>query len=191
MALITVSGFPSSGKTRRASQLKAHLENYLADPDYNGPRLSVSLISEEVLDIQRNVYDGAHSVYPVCSTVHIFLDPRTEKLARAALFTAMQRQMNQSTILIVDAPNYIKGFRYQMYCAAREVKLRVCTVRFLLISGLQPSFSISLNRYSSSPQLNCAGSGTVPVEPAVLMHLKRLPKHYSYQAQNVDSFHPD
>lgn len=41
----------------------------------------------------------------------------------------MQRAMGQDTILIVDAMNYIKGFRYQMYCAAREQKLRVCTVR--------------------------------------------------------------
>jgi len=41
----------------------------------------------------------------------------------------MQRQMGQDKILIVDAMNYIKGFRYQMYCAARELKLRVCTVR--------------------------------------------------------------
>ena len=41
----------------------------------------------------------------------------------------MQRQMAQDTILILDAMNYIKGFRYQMYCAAREAKLRVCTVR--------------------------------------------------------------
>ena len=40
----------------------------------------------------------------------------------------MQRQMGQDTILIVDSMNYIKGFRYQMYCAAREHKLRVCTV---------------------------------------------------------------
>ena len=40
----------------------------------------------------------------------------------------MQRQMALDTVLIVDALNYIKGFRYQMYCAAREMKLRVCTV---------------------------------------------------------------
>lgn len=29
--------------------------------------------------------------------------------------------------------NYIKGSRYQMYCAAREMQLRNCTVRFLLL----------------------------------------------------------
>ena len=55
-------------------------------------------------------------------------DGRAEKPARAALFAAVQRQMAQDTILIVDSLNYIKGFRYQMYCAAREHKLRVCTV---------------------------------------------------------------
>jgi tRNA uridine 5-carbamoylmethylation protein Kti12 len=58
-----------------------------------------------------------------------FSDSRSEKPARATLFTAVQRQMSQDLILIVDASNYIKGFRYQMYCAARELKLRVCTVR--------------------------------------------------------------
>lgn len=41
----------------------------------------------------------------------------------------MQRQMGADTILIMDGMNYIKGFRYQMYCAARELKLRMCTVR--------------------------------------------------------------
>ena len=40
----------------------------------------------------------------------------------------MQRQMAVDKILIVDSLNYIKGFRYQMYCAAREMKLRVCTI---------------------------------------------------------------
>ena len=43
--------------------------------------------------------------------------------------------MNSNTILIVDAPNYIKGFRYQMYCAARELKLRMCTVCSPTFSG--------------------------------------------------------
>ena len=55
-------------------------------------------------------------------------DSRSEKLARETLSSAMQRQMRQSTILIMDSLNYIKGFRYQMYCAAREMKIRVCTV---------------------------------------------------------------
>ena len=42
--------------------------------------------------------------------------------------------MGQDTVLIVDSMNYIKGFRYQMYCAAREHKLRVCTVSHIVVS---------------------------------------------------------
>lgn len=56
------------------------------------------------------------------------LDGRQEKPARASLFTAMQRAIGKDTIVIVDGMNYIKGYRYQMYCAAREHRLRVCTV---------------------------------------------------------------
>ena len=53
-----------------------------------------------------------------------------EKPARASLFANVTREMRNDTILLCDSLNYIKGFRYQMYCAAREATLRVCTVRF-------------------------------------------------------------
>ncbi|KAJ7901744.1 chromatin associated protein KTI12, partial [Mycena olivaceomarginata] len=106
MALVTFSGYPASGKSTRAAQLKSNLEALLPD------HLSVVLVSDESLNILPSVYD----------------DSRSEKPARGALFTSVQRLMAQDKVLIVDAPNYIKGFRYQLYCAAREMKLRVCTV---------------------------------------------------------------
>ncbi|KAH7911030.1 chromatin associated protein KTI12 [Hygrophoropsis aurantiaca] len=112
MALITITGYPSSGKSRRAVQIKEHLDKHLQDSTYAGPSLKVSILSDELLNIETKAYN----------------DSRSEKPARGALFTAMQRQMGQDTILIVDSLNYIKGFRYQMYCAARELKLRMCTV---------------------------------------------------------------
>ncbi|KZW00241.1 chromatin associated protein KTI12 [Exidia glandulosa HHB12029] len=112
MALVTVTGFPSSGKTRRVAQLIAHLDAALSHPDYDGPKYKVEVISDQSLNIARAVYN----------------DSRSEKPARAALFTAVQRQLGKNTILIVDAMNYIKGFRYQMFCAAKEAGVRVCTV---------------------------------------------------------------
>ncbi|TFY81486.1 hypothetical protein EWM64_g2530 [Hericium alpestre] len=112
MTLITISGYPTSGKTRRANQIKDYLEQRLQDASYEGPRLKVRILSDDILNVDRAAYD----------------DSRSEKAARGTLFTAMQREMAKDTILIVDAMNYIKGFRYQMYCAARELKLRVCTV---------------------------------------------------------------
>ncbi|OSX66085.1 hypothetical protein POSPLADRAFT_1133046 [Postia placenta MAD-698-R-SB12] len=115
MALVTISGYPSSGKTRRAEQIRNHLETRLQDSAYIGPKLKVAVLSDDSLNIDRGAYN----------------DGRAEKLARGALFTALQRQMGADTILIVDSLNYIKGFRYQMYCAARESRLRVCTVYVL------------------------------------------------------------
>ncbi|KAG6813637.1 hypothetical protein H0H92_008873 [Tricholoma furcatifolium] len=112
MALVTISGYPCSGKSRRAKQICASLQSFLEDANYQGTISKVTVLSDDVLNLDRSCYD----------------DSRAEKPARGALFTAMQRQMAPDTILIVDAPNYIKGFRYQMYCAAREMKLRVCTV---------------------------------------------------------------
>ncbi|KAL1663525.1 chromatin associated protein KTI12 [Schizophyllum commune] len=112
MAFITISGYPCSGKSTIAQKVKDDLEHRLQGPEYKGPATRVVIVSDETLSIPRSVYN----------------DSRSEKPARGALLTAVQRNMNQDTILIVDAPNYIKGFRYQMYCAAREAKLRVCTL---------------------------------------------------------------
>lgn len=58
MALITVTGYPCSGKSKRAQQLKEYLESKLADPEYHGPTLKVVLLSDDVLNLSRSVYDG-------------------------------------------------------------------------------------------------------------------------------------
>jgi len=112
MALVTISGYPCAGKSHRATQIKEHLEHRLADPSYTGPSLTVTILSDDTLNIPRSSYD----------------DSRSEKPARGALFTALQRHLSSDHIVIVDSLNYIKGFRYQMYCAAREAKIRVCTI---------------------------------------------------------------
>lgn len=47
------------------------------------------------------------------------VDAVEEKKHRAALLAASERFVTKDTIVIVDAMNYIKGFRYQLYCQAR------------------------------------------------------------------------
>ena len=49
MALITIAGYPSSGKTRRAEQIKLDLERRLEDPSYAGPKLKVVIVSDDTL----------------------------------------------------------------------------------------------------------------------------------------------
>ena len=58
MALVTISGYPSSGKSRRAEQLRVHLENRFQDSSYEGPRLKVVVISDDSLNISRDVYSS-------------------------------------------------------------------------------------------------------------------------------------
>jgi protein KTI12 len=58
MALITISGFPCSGKSTRASQLKDAFEEQLVNPSYNGSVKKVVLISDDSLNLTRQAYDG-------------------------------------------------------------------------------------------------------------------------------------
>jgi protein KTI12 len=105
MALITISGYPSSGKSTRAAQIHDFLSSA------SNPQLKVKVISDDDLAVDRASYD----------------DSLQEKTARATLFTAITRHIARDTILVVDGMNYIKGFRYQLYCKAREAGVRVAT----------------------------------------------------------------
>lgn len=63
MALVTFSGYPSSGKSRRAIQLKEHLDRRLADP--SSTDLQVVVLSDDSLSIDRSSYNGTVPV-PFC-----------------------------------------------------------------------------------------------------------------------------
>lgn len=58
MALITFTGYPASGKSRRAQQLLSHLNARLQSPTYGGPQLKLLIVSDRGLNIPRSAYDG-------------------------------------------------------------------------------------------------------------------------------------
>jgi len=58
MALITISGYPCSGKTTRALQIKEALEQRIKDDSYTGPITKIVLISDDTLGLSRGGYDG-------------------------------------------------------------------------------------------------------------------------------------
>jgi protein KTI12 len=103
-------GFPSSGKSTRSREIMDFFK--LKTPDCN-----VHVINDETLGLQKSIYSNSQS----------------EKLARGELLSAVQRNLTKNDIVIVDALNYIKGFRYQLYCTSREVGTSQCTV-FCMIS---------------------------------------------------------
>ncbi|KAF2278794.1 chromatin associated protein KTI12 [Westerdykella ornata] len=116
MPLIIVSGYPSAGKTTRSLQLKEALEARIAREgaaDSRISRLKVHLINDQTLGLSRNVYHTA----------------RAEKDARAEEYSAVKRVLSRDDIVIADGLNYIKGFRYQLYCEAKAVQTPSCVVK--------------------------------------------------------------
>lgn len=70
------------------------------------------LINDQTLGVARSVYHTA----------------RAEKDARAEEYSAVKRVLSRDDIVIADGLNYIKGFRYQLYCEAKAVQTPSCVV---------------------------------------------------------------
>jgi protein KTI12 len=112
--LVLISGYPSAGKTTRAGQLKEYFESTIASAsaDSRVSRLKVHLINDQTLGVSRNVYHTA----------------KAEKDARAEEYSAVKRVLSRDDIVIADGMNYIKGFRYQLYCEAKALQTPSCVV---------------------------------------------------------------
>ncbi|KAJ2768314.1 kti12, chromatin associated [Coemansia nantahalensis] len=112
MPLIIMTGLPSSGKSTRAAELRRLFEERLAQPEHQHRRLTVQIAGDDTLGVSHSAYASAHE----------------EKMARGALLSAVERLVSRECVLIADAPNYIKGLRYQLHCIAREVGTTHCVV---------------------------------------------------------------
>ncbi|KAJ3299030.1 kti12, chromatin associated [Borealophlyctis nickersoniae] len=119
MPLINLCGIPASGKTRRATELAALLESYVTE--------NAALLTEKKVSVRPQVV--------VVNDESLNLNKRTayadateEKKARAALLSAVERYLTREDIVICDGMNYIKGFRYQLYCVSRALGTPHCVV---------------------------------------------------------------
>ncbi|EDP42032.1 hypothetical protein MGL_3713 [Malassezia globosa CBS 7966] len=111
MALLVVTGLPCSGRTTRVQEIRANFESRLA----SSPTLSsVRVVQDADVHVDRHVYESQ----------------RTEGRARAAYLSAVRRALSTSAIVIADggAGLNIKGSRYELWCAARELGLRCATL---------------------------------------------------------------
>lgn len=80
--------------------------------DIKVKRLKIHHIDDQSLGLTRDVYSSA----------------RPEKDARATFSSAIKRVLVRDAIVIADGMNYIKGFRYQLYCEAKAVQTPSCVV---------------------------------------------------------------
>ncbi|XP_065362841.1 protein KTI12 homolog [Calliphora vicina] len=122
MPLIVISGYPSSGKTKRALELQKFFEE-------KGKR--VHHISENKAipkaGFHKNVY---------------FADSQKEKVVRSDLKSEALRFLDKESVVILDGGNYIKGYRYELFCATKSAKSNQCT----LFCGIQKDRAWEFNQ---------------------------------------------
>ncbi len=161
MPLITVTGYPSSGKTTRARQLKQLLQRYCVEtvekkdyqfnadstfldpmqrffqPQYTAIENKIDVFDKQTLDtIEPCQIEYKHKKYDIVilndETLNINVDlyenSYSEKQARGELLSAVEKHLSLNTIVICDGMNYIKGFRYQLYCVARALGTPCCVM---------------------------------------------------------------
>lgn len=105
MPLIILCGVPQSGKTYFARILIEYLSQ--------NTDMQIIHISEESLSIDK---------------AHAYSDNSTEKNLRALLKSTVEKELSPSRIVILDSLNYIKGYRYELYCLARTAQTNHCLV---------------------------------------------------------------
>lgn len=109
MPLIIITGIPCSGKTTRTTELKEYLENKM------GKRVEVI---NEIDVVTKAGYDKNT----------FYADSKKEKGVRSDVKSAVQRLLNVNDVLIMDGSNYIKGYRYEIYCMTKLYKNPQCTI---------------------------------------------------------------
>lgn len=105
MPLLLLCGLPCSGKTTVAQKIATFLR------EQNDKK--VDIINDQVFGLEKNT---------------VFADSKKEREARGLLKSAVQRSLSKDTVVIVDSMNYIKGFRYELYCVAKSTPTPHCVV---------------------------------------------------------------
>jgi len=118
MPLIIVTGLPTSGKSTRAAQLQDYIAKRIEALPEGQPKYRLHVISDQTLSISRSVYDLSPAKLPE----HARSANASEIDARAALYGAVKRVLSPQDIVILDGLNYIKGWRYQLYCEAKNLR---------------------------------------------------------------------
>lgn len=75
--------------------------------------LECQVINEEFLGMNKQEY---------------YNDPTQEKILRGSLRSNVEKYLDSKRVVILDSMNYIKGFRYELYCLARNAMTNLMIV---------------------------------------------------------------
>ncbi|KAI5283454.1 nicotinamide n-methyltransferase, partial [Ascosphaera acerosa] len=100
-------------KSRQLAAAFERIQDAVAQQLPDQPRYKVQIIAPLTAAHARTVYDNA----------------RAEKEARAVAYGTVKRALARDTIVIADGMNYIKGWRYQLWCEAKAANTTCCVVQ--------------------------------------------------------------
>lgn len=63
------------------------------------------------------------------SDKNVYNSSSEEKTLRGSMKAAVQRAISTDTLVVLDAPNYIKGYRYELYCISKQHSTKHCIVQ--------------------------------------------------------------
>jgi len=106
MPLIVMTGLPSSGK----SSVVTKLQDFFTSKE----KAVVVICEEQLMGQDKNF---------------IFSDSKHEKDVRGRLKSEVIRHLGKDNVVICDGLNYIKGFRYELFCASKAGKTTQLTVQ--------------------------------------------------------------
>ncbi|RMZ90410.1 hypothetical protein DV736_g2347, partial [Chaetothyriales sp. CBS 134916] len=123
MPLIIITGLPCSGKTHRAQQLAEYFAHQIASDSSSAKRTVVTVPSHHA------ALDASSSPeIPTTLRDQVYNSAAQEKTARAEEFSAAKRAVSKDCVVVADSLNYIKGYRYQLWCEAKAAATRCCVV---------------------------------------------------------------
>ncbi|XP_072138424.1 protein KTI12 homolog [Mobula birostris] len=105
MPLVLLCGLPCSGKSRRAAELSEYLRE--------ATDRKVVEVGDRSLGVERN---------------EVYADSRKEKELRGALKAEVERKINKEDVVILDSLNYIKGYRYELFCLIKHAQTPHCLI---------------------------------------------------------------
>ncbi|XP_061898524.1 protein KTI12 homolog [Entelurus aequoreus] len=120
MPLIIMCGFPCSGKTRRTEELKAYFEQHTDK--------KIHVVGDSALAVEKNA---------------VYADSQKEKQVRAVLKAEVERKVNKDDIVILDSLNYIKGYRYELFCLTKHAQTPQCLVYCLTSEDVSSAWNAS------------------------------------------------
>ena len=74
---------------------------------------TVHIVGDDTFEVKKN---------------EVYAESKNEKEVRGNLKSAVQRAINKNDVIILDSLNYIKGYRYELYCVTKSAQTPHCVI---------------------------------------------------------------